>query len=523
MVRHYANEVSGSSIGSDELANHPLFIFVDGVDWADEARMLQLKELMSSSPNARWMLLATMRPGDTLNTYTKQYGLEGMHALTVSTLPRTAIRLLSARWMKQETDGPTTDGMFQNVMEHIRRTGLPRTGYVVSLMLWTLRNTSSGELLNEAVLLGNILDYLLNRMDYRGSLRSEFDFQSKSIVLQHLAHWMKNSESFQDKNDVVAELIRYLGEKGLRYDAAAIIEGFIKCGVFSQLDEQVGFRYQRFQEYFVAGHLRDDRDAYQVATSDDNWRFYRRELDIYTSRFRNETELLDIAKAIIDKIVRPQSELRGAALEQYMQDGSNSLIAMRRLEEMRSKPLTAAQIDLIKDKAEARWRDRRDRRLELASPEQIAMNDFPIVKFGDALELYSQFIRNLEFADREEKRRHLAACMEGWVEVMTGVYNGLRVLFGELRADFNGSVAERANGTKQIHQMLDDFESQGRCLIPSIISRTAHHNLGSEKLFDFIDEIAADAERDKFARLAQSTASCTVGTCFPPIRSRCSH
>ncbi len=72
---------------------------------------------------------------------------------------------------------------------------------------------------------------------------------------------------------------------------------------------------------------------------------------------------------------------------------------------MKSKPMTAAQVDQINDRAEALARDRKQRiLLASSSVEQISNNDFPLAKFMDALELYSQFIRNLEFADSADKR-----------------------------------------------------------------------------------------------------------------------
>jgi len=80
-------------------------------------------------------------------------------------------------------------------MEQLQRTGLPRNGYVVALILWAIKNRSKGELLNEAVLLQNIVDFMLGRMDYTGALRSELDFTAKSAILQYLAiHFKRTRE-----------------------------------------------------------------------------------------------------------------------------------------------------------------------------------------------------------------------------------------------------------------------------------------------------------------------------------------
>ncbi|MDA9399707.1 hypothetical protein ACM42_23610 [Bradyrhizobium sp. CCBAU 25338] len=64
-------------------------------------------------------------------------------------------------------------------MEQLQRAGLRRSGYIISLMIWAIKNKSQSEILNEAVLLQNLIDYVLGRMDYTSVLRREFDFHSK--------------------------------------------------------------------------------------------------------------------------------------------------------------------------------------------------------------------------------------------------------------------------------------------------------------------------------------------------------
>jgi hypothetical protein len=166
----------------------------------------------------------------------------GFKVLTVNELQRSSIRTLSANYIQRDRNGDEADEVYRTVMEQIQRTGLPRSGYIVSLMIWAMKNKSQGEILNEAVLLQNLIDYVLGRMDYTGALRKEFDFQSKATVLQNLAYHFKTSNEVQEKNEATKFIIAFLAKRGLKYDAAEILNGFVKCGILHEVGTTVSFR-----------------------------------------------------------------------------------------------------------------------------------------------------------------------------------------------------------------------------------------------------------------------------------------
>ncbi len=84
----------------------------------------------------------------------------------------------------------------------------------------------------------------------------------------------------------------------------------------------------------------------------------------------------------------------------------------------------------------------------------------------------------------------LSACIDYWAELEAGVFSGLRELFADLRADFANVADPKTKAL--VATMLEDFEVQARCWIPSAVSLMLHHHGGSEKLVDFVDEIASD-------------------------------
>lgn len=501
-IKAYANEIGEGRISSTTLTDFPTLIIVDDVDPRDAERFGELLKCINDFPLSRWILLTSEHACDQIVRSLPAEQAKKSKAFNLRPLPRKSIRVLSARWLNAEEEAELTDETFRMVMEQIRRTGLPRTGYMVSLILWTLRNASRGEILNEAVLLGNILDYILGRMDYSGSLRSEFDFVSKSQVLQHLAVWMKSLEQTPTKNEVVGELVSFFKQKGLPYDAAEVVAGFLRCGVFGQVGEQLEFRHRRFREYFVSSSLKENPSHLdEIISGKKNWKDYRRELDLYTSRFRNETRLLHFGRSLLEGATVAEAALRGDGLIEYIAEGSNAKTAIKRIDKVRKNPMTAAKIDLVQDRAEEAYRRRQKTFDNKKSNQPATPSSFPVLAYVDALELYSHIVRNLEFADSDEKREHLKRCLEGWVEMTGGVLSGIREVFIDINADIAADEEFDPEAREEVIKILKDFEIHAKGMMPAIISSVAYHNVASEKLASIFDEIVRDGTNGSLLRV----------------------
>ncbi|MDF8357568.1 hypothetical protein [Ensifer adhaerens] len=316
-IRAYANEISDGKITPRMIQNLPLVIFVDEVVQGDDEQLAFLLSLIKDSKNIRWVLVANGYSQLANVSAENEKKLKEFTTVSINELSRSSIRKMSAQWAGDEVDGEATNQLFNKVMEHIARSGLPRSGYIVSLILWTFRNGMAGELINEAVLLENIIDHMLGKMEYRGALRSEFDYTSKVAVLQELAVFLRGKPRSLSKNELVTHVISFLQRKGLRYDGSKIVEGLISCGILLEIDDQAEFRYRRFEEYFTSGYLRDHREKFEKIISADTWRDYAREMDLYTSRFRSEAYLLNEGRKKVDSVEIPVPRLDGDALYKY--------------------------------------------------------------------------------------------------------------------------------------------------------------------------------------------------------------
>lgn len=505
LFRDYAHEISDDTLTRADVEKNPLLAIVDGVDLLDDERMKALTELIDSTPNARWVLMVDATTAlPTEKRLSKRLPTFGSYSIKF--LSRNSIRALSASWMDTNHDAEKTDEFYRSVMEHIRRMGLPRSGYIVSLVLWALKNKFKGELLNEAVLLENILDYLLGRMDYRGALRAEFDFNSKTAVLQELAVYMKEREEAPDKNEVVSFLIKLLKKKALRYDADLVVAEFLKCGVLHAVGEGIEFRYRRFQDFFVAGYLRDNQKKLKAIAKGDEWMNFTRELDLFSARFRHEGWLLEVINNKITKIEVPSPDLDEAEFTTYLATGPLPDNTMRQLRKMRAEPMSAEKIDKIMDRTEKRLAERRERAEEERFSDGDISGGLSVRRFMMALEMYSQLVRNLEFVDRDVKEQHFAACMKFWNLAFRGYLSAIHTVLTEFKHEasaIQSKEAESANakdasgkGKKKgryhtVEELIDFVEASLKTRIPTMMAELAYHSIGSEKLAEVILDFAS--------------------------------
>lgn len=165
-------------------------------------------------------------------------------ALYILSLPRRMIRDLSQRWCgSKSTD---SESVFNTVMVHMREANLPRTGYIVSLLLWAISQNRHFHRVNEAVLLENIIEYILDKADFTKALRRTFDFRSQQILLQSVAERLKQVSGYIPVNDLLDFIISFLRDKGLDYNANELLNRLLDCGILVKSDDIVSFKYRCF-------------------------------------------------------------------------------------------------------------------------------------------------------------------------------------------------------------------------------------------------------------------------------------
>jgi hypothetical protein len=204
--------------------------------------------------------------------------------------------------------------------------------------------------------------------------------------------------------------------------------------------------------------------------------------------------------------------LSDADVISYLSAGPPPDYTQQHLRRMRTKKLTAKKIDEIFDRTE-RGMARRRTTNPTESAESTLERDFAVARAYGAVELHSQLVRNLEFANRAAKLRHLKAGLQHWRMMLLGSLSAFHDVMAEMKEDIGeilmspdnpkalprrGSSEERIG---KVGEVIDLIDSSIKCILPTMIADVAYHHLASEKLVDLMEEILNGFEEDDLTRM----------------------
>ena len=149
----------------DALTEGNILVILDNYSGQNSVAKVNLQKFVSTYPKVRWVLLADSRMGGTNKAVENNDLIDEFIVAKIDKLPRKSIRELTRRWC--ERTGEDHEKTFSTVMGHINTSDLPRTGYIVTLLLWAIRQGNKLEWVNEAVLIMNMVDYLLGKANFQ--------------------------------------------------------------------------------------------------------------------------------------------------------------------------------------------------------------------------------------------------------------------------------------------------------------------------------------------------------------------
>ena len=314
-------------------------------------------------------------------------------------------------------------------MGHINNSDLPRTGYIVTLLLWAIRQGEKLERINESVLIMNMVDYLLGKANFQKALEKEFDATSKEITLQSFARFVRDHGGITSSNQAITFLIGFFKDRGLDYDASGVLDALCRCGILIKRNGDVSFKYRCFQEYFIARHLDSSEVRLKEALFNRSYLGFQREIELLAGLNReNKVVLEELSFQLATYQPSYIAEVDMKAFDDVVDEESSVGVSRRKLKQIREKNLTADQIDDLMDAAEAEIAQKRKPKTEKAAPSKSGSVDSEVSStvssahsvntasdsvlsqpnlhmgaFIATLSLLGRVIRNSEFAERDLK------------------------------------------------------------------------------------------------------------------------
>ncbi|RWD31820.1 MAG: hypothetical protein EOS34_22935 [Mesorhizobium sp.] len=486
------------------------FLFL--LDNFDGSNIPQKKELLGfveKYPNVRWIFYSDERFGGLDPKNPKANILPDFKYATIQQLPRKSIRELAHRWCDQT--GADTGKTFSTVMAQIQSGNLPRTGYMVTLLLWALHQEKKFERINEAVLLTNMVDYLLGKADFTKALRREFDPTAKEIVLQSLSAFLKEKGDFALKDEVTEFLISFFKQKGLRYAASDVLNGMLDCGILSETDGKLSFKYRCFQEYFYANLLRNDPSLLDEHTRGFEFVNYSRELDLLSGLRRQNGDLLNrISSALATSAPSILSGYDSSDFDAITEAKSALGVPTKQIADIRKKRLTSEQIDDMRDAADRRLAKKAQSRKPARSvpqrPVLKAATDEPSESktasplmsppsYLVAISLLGKVVKNSEFNDADEKvkaTRFYIDCVMHVCLLYCGIMDDILSEDGE-----DDVLAGKLNGKERevVKYILK------KVVIQAMLEQVSDE-IGTEKLYSIYERIINSNDVNSFEAVA---------------------
>ena len=321
---------------------------VDNVALAGLKNEQDVFNVIARYPGCRWVLLGNTNSfvGDS----SRQVLASVVKQIYIRMLPRRAIREMSRRWCQITGNNDLEANDF--IIRQVTDNHLPRTGYIVSLLMWAYQKEKKLERINEAYLLSAVIDSLLGKADFTKALRKEFDPTLAELTLQHLALFLRANGHSIDSNEVLIFLVEFFKKKRLEFNAGDVLGKLVQCGVLADQGGSISFKYRCFQEFFIASHLTKSPHMITKIIQEDILA-YKRELYLLSGlRRQNEDLIGDLMKRLLRIKPKKLEDVSKADFAKIVEKRVYDDTSHKKLTAHKTKKITSDQVDDLLDTAE---------------------------------------------------------------------------------------------------------------------------------------------------------------------------
>ena len=420
--------------------------FVDNLDVYDDALLRRFAEHIRQFDKCRWIIIASPSVEGVVRDRLLAEVLPSFRRVHVGQLPRKLIRKMANSWA--EDHAADRNETFDSVINQLNRDGLPKTPYMVALVLWALEQRKGGERLNEALLLRNVIEHLLGRADFTLSTRASFNPTAKELTLEEIAWKLRDCAGFIEENELLSHLGAYFRKKRLPFSASDVLLKLIDCGILNKSEGIISFKYKTFEEYFVALRLQSEREALAAALTGLEFLKFRRELELLSGLRQKNDDIIEVITTVLrlrvpERFVNCNSD----SINRLTDKGIGAGTKKATLNQIRRTRLTDEQVDLIMDEADRRAVARGERpisdslkeaegdvyRAALAREAEAIEADSAATEeplrpgtHMASIDLLARVVRNSDFTDFEVKGPAAALVLESWIKIVVLVLEEIR-------------------------------------------------------------------------------------------------
>lgn len=166
--------------------------------------------------------------------------------------------------------GPEGSGIVERIFAVIAREGLPRSPFIMSVLITVLHETPDLEELNETALLNAYVNVLIGSAEWRDPEGLQMDYRRREHLLSCLAGRLTIGGLHRmSRLDVERFIGEWLADKGwTNYSPGRVLDSFIDRRVLAEDHDGVSFRHVALRHLFAAKRMLDDETFADVMLSD---------------------------------------------------------------------------------------------------------------------------------------------------------------------------------------------------------------------------------------------------------------
>jgi predicted MPP superfamily phosphohydrolase len=349
LVRQFRRFMS-ITVPVNKLTSNRLQFIVDNVIVATDQQLHALRQLVLTSKDVHdWLLLVDAADLFTTTNIVKTLS-ERATIYYVQELNRAQIRQLAER--VSATRFAIADAG-ETALDLIARNGLPKTHYIVTLAVFAMAARRTGEEINEATLVENLVAVMLEKGAVENIFRSSTDFRGLSILLENIADWLDRAEGPLTENDLLAKVAKFYTDRGIGAGAAEVVYKFFDAGILVRSPPEVGFRFRAVGSFFLASFAKTHPEKLTHFLANHKVLRYFSEIAFLTDMNREDPSLLPSLEEFAAKY-RPAEFGRIESAEFLLRPKrlENDEIVESRFESLMEGPRSPQEIDESADFAD---------------------------------------------------------------------------------------------------------------------------------------------------------------------------
>lgn len=477
----------------------PLLVLLDNFDPNLPSARKGYSQIKARFPAAKFMAFVLQDQSER-RVSAQQEHFGGAIGLFIQEMPRRQVRALAHKLgEKLLAHAENFDGVYEQVIKQIEESNLPRTGYIVTLVMLAYQQGIKLDSINESTLLQSAIHVLLNRLEFLDNSRVEFDPRLKELVLAEIARYM-HPRARVNHNEILIFIVDLLKAKGLKLQADAILDDLLTRGILVSDEQIISFRFGVFHQYFHAIWLMDNHAELEKAFGGINMLSLTRELLIISGLTRRSERLISETSKLLDSMAT--AEVKNV---DYFEPGkaefdqSVGALSEHRLRKLKATKLTKEQIDNLLDKADL------DTQRRVYGPTNSATEDFDAEQqahqdelvrnehFMQALLLLGRLIRNSEFSDASVKEEFLHRYLHWALKFCN-------LAFGEIDKAvemIKSNLPESITPTPELETVM---RSTLQIVVPMSMFEFVFDTVASQKMQKIIENVS-DKEAPLFAKV----------------------